>query len=77
MTVIDGTRSTAASIVGERDKRMLVDGQWVAAGSGEDFEVFDPSTADVIALVPAGDTVDVDRAVAAARRAFSTAPGGR
>jgi phenylacetaldehyde dehydrogenase len=50
--------------------RMLVDDEWIEAGAGETFEVFDPGTGEVIAHVPEADTADVDRAVAAARAAF-------
>jgi betaine-aldehyde dehydrogenase len=50
--------------------RMLIDGEGVEAVSGKHFDVFDPSTGDVLARVPDGGPGDVDRAVAAARRAF-------
>jgi len=50
--------------------KMLIDGSWVAAASGETFETRDPATGDVLAQVASGDAADVDRAVAAARRAF-------
>jgi acyl-CoA reductase-like NAD-dependent aldehyde dehydrogenase len=51
-------------------KPMLIDGQWVQAASGETFETINPTNGVVIARVAAGDLADVDRAVAAARRAF-------
>ncbi len=50
---------------------MLVDGEWVAAKSGKTFDVFNPATDEVIAKVPDAGSEDVDRAVQAARRAFS------
>ena len=50
--------------------RMLIDGTWVEAVSAKHFDVFDPATGDVLARVPDGGPEDVDRAVAAARRAF-------
>ena len=50
--------------------RMLVDGAWVPAASGRTFDTHDPATGEVLASVPLGDVEDVDRAVAAARRAF-------
>jgi len=53
---------------------MLIDGKWVEAQSGETLDVFDPATGEVIARVAAAGAADVDRAVAAARRAFD---GGR
>lgn len=52
------------------DRLMHIDGELVAASSGKTFEVSDPATGTVIATVPDGGREDVDRAVAAARRAF-------
>jgi aldehyde dehydrogenase (NAD+) len=52
--------------------RCFIDGEWVAARSGETFESFDPFTAKVWAHIPKCDGRDVDRAVEAARRAFGT-----
>lgn len=53
-----------------RAKRLLIGGDWVEAASGETFDVFNPSTGDVIATVARGGPEDIDRAVAAARAAF-------
>jgi 1-pyrroline dehydrogenase len=50
--------------------RMFIDGEWAEAASGETVEVINPATEEVIAEVPKGSEVDVDRAVAAARAAF-------
>lgn len=49
---------------------MLIDGEWVQAMSGRMLPVFDPSSGEQLASVPAGSNADIDRAVAAARRAF-------
>ena len=49
---------------------MLVGGRWVPALSGASWPVVDPATGDEVAAVPLGDPADIDRAVAAARRAF-------
>src|ERR1700733_3351303 len=49
---------------------MLIDGKLVQAASGKTFPVYNPATGTVIANVPEGDKADVDRAVAAARKAF-------
>ena len=49
---------------------MLIDGDWVEAASRKTFDVFDPTVGEVITTVPAGETADIDQAVAAARRAF-------
>jgi phenylacetaldehyde dehydrogenase len=61
---------TAAQTTEPRTGRLLIDGAWIDADSGETFEVYDPATGEVIATCAAGAAPDVDRAVAAARRAF-------
>jgi betaine-aldehyde dehydrogenase len=50
--------------------RMLIDGEWVAASSARTFKVMNPATGEPMAEVPDAQAADVDRAVAAARRAF-------
>ena len=54
--------------------RLLIDGQWVDAQSGETFDVHDPATGTVIATCAAGAAHDVDLAV---RAAPSTPARGR
>src|SRR5258706_5514954 len=51
-------------------KRLLIGGQWQSAASGKEFDTFNPATGEVIARLAQGDAQDIDRAVAAARRAF-------
>lgn len=51
-------------------RAMLIDGEWVQAMSGRTLPVFDPASGEQFATVPAGAAEDIDRAVAAARRAF-------
>ena len=51
-------------------KGMLIDGEWCAAQSGRTISVSDPATGLEITSVPASGAADVDKAVAAARRAF-------
>jgi aldehyde dehydrogenase (NAD+) len=53
-----------------KPKRMFIDGKWVEAASGKTFDSINPSTGEVLAQVAEGDSEDIDRAVAAARRAF-------
>ena len=53
-------------------KKNFIDGKWVAAASGKTFDVFNPATGDVIAQCASGDAEDINRAVAAARRAFDS-----
>ncbi len=58
----------------QKPRRMLINGQWVSAVSGETFSTFDPATGEAICEVPAGGSEDIDRAVKAARAAFETGP---
>jgi aldehyde dehydrogenase (NAD+) len=53
--------------------QMYINGEWIAAASGEQFVTVDPATEEGIATVPRGTAADVDRAVAAARAAFEGA----
>lgn len=52
--------------------QMFIGGEWVDSVSGETMEVLNPATGAVIAEVPRGTTEDVARAVAAAKKAWST-----
>ena len=50
--------------------KLYVNGDWLEGDSRKTFPVYDPSTEEVIAQVPDGNSKDVDRAVAAAKAAF-------
>jgi aldehyde dehydrogenase (NAD+) len=50
----------------------FIGGQWTAAASGKTFDTINPATEEVIAQVAEGDAADIDRAVAAARKAFES-----
>jgi acyl-CoA reductase-like NAD-dependent aldehyde dehydrogenase len=52
------------------ETRLFIDGEYVDAADGGRFPAIDPATGQVIAEMAAGSARDVDRAVAAARRAF-------
>ena len=54
-------------------KRLFIDGAWVNALSGQTIDCRNPATGELIATIAAGDKEDIDRAVLAARRAFSGA----
>jgi aldehyde dehydrogenase (NAD+) len=56
--------------------KLLIDGKWVDAASGKTFETRNPATGELLARVAEGDAEDINRAVAAARRAF-TGPWSR
>jgi acyl-CoA reductase-like NAD-dependent aldehyde dehydrogenase len=49
--------------------KMIINGQWIDAESGETFESFNPYTAKPWALIPKGGPADVDAAVEAAWQA--------
>ncbi len=61
---------TIARFLNGSPKKLLIDGKWVDALSGKTFETVNPATGEVLARVAEADAADVDRAVAAARRAF-------
>jgi aldehyde dehydrogenase (NAD+) len=58
-------------------KRLLIGGQWVEAQSGRTFESRNPANGILLANIAEGDAADIDRAVAAARRAFEEGPWPR
>lgn len=47
-----------------------INGQWVAPAKANDYNVIDPSTEEVCAVISLGDQADTDAAVAAAKAAF-------
>src|SRR5262245_44921762 len=51
---------------------MYIGGAWVESSSGDHFESDDPFRAAPWALIPRGTAADVDRAVRAAHKAFSS-----
>ena len=53
-----------------RLSELYIDGAWVASTGAATIDVVNPTTGGVVAQVPSGTVEDVDRAVAAARRAF-------
>ncbi len=55
----------------------LIDGRWVPSSSGRTSIVNSPADGEPIGEVAAGDTLDMDLAVAAARRAFDEGPWPR
>jgi 5-carboxymethyl-2-hydroxymuconic-semialdehyde dehydrogenase len=54
--------------------RHYIDGEFVDSIGGERFDVLDPVTNEPYVRAAAGQQADVDRAVAAARRAFTDGP---
>ncbi len=47
--------ATAAAWLAGPGKKMLIDGAWVAALSGETFDTCDPATGKLLARVPLGE----------------------
>jgi acyl-CoA reductase-like NAD-dependent aldehyde dehydrogenase len=57
--------------------RLFIDGQWTDAAGGATFTTINPATEEPLTQVAEGSAADVDRAVAAARRAFDSGPWGK
>ncbi len=55
------------------EQKLYIDGRWCEA-SGGTFAVINPATEAVAARAPNGTTADLQRAIAAARRAFDAGP---
>jgi acyl-CoA reductase-like NAD-dependent aldehyde dehydrogenase len=51
--------------------KMYIGGKWTAADDGDTFDVLDPGTGNKVARVVSGKKSDIDRAVQAARIAFT------
>jgi len=54
------------------ETRLFIDGEYVDAADGGRFATVNPADGEVVAEMAAGTSKDVDRAVAAARRAFKS-----
>jgi aldehyde dehydrogenase (NAD+) len=53
-------------------RQFYIDGKWIAPAQPHDFPVINPATEEQIATISLGTAADVDKAVAAAKRAFET-----
>jgi aldehyde dehydrogenase (NAD+) len=53
-------------------RQFYIDGKWVDPTKSHDFSVVNPATEEPIAAISLGGAVDVDRAAAAAKRAFES-----
>jgi betaine-aldehyde dehydrogenase len=67
-----GTETAAEDIL---RAKMVIGGEQVDASDGQTFEVVNPATGKVIATAPLGGKPDVDKAVAAARKALDDPKG--
>jgi betaine-aldehyde dehydrogenase len=52
-------------------REMFIGGEWVAGSGNESQPIINPATGETIAEVPKGTEADVDRAVKAARKAYT------
>ncbi len=68
------TDNVESAFLQQQPVKMLIGGQWVEAASGKTFDTINPSTGEVLAKVAEGDQEDINRAVAAARKAFESGP---
>src|SRR6201984_3578392 len=66
----DYSRDRSPAIPIAKDKLLLIDGRRGPSASGRTFKSLNPANETVIATIAEGNGIDVDRAVAAARRAF-------
>jgi len=55
-------------------RRLLIDGEFVDAASGETFDTHNPATGELLTTAALAGAADIDRAVAAARAAFDSGP---
>ncbi|TWH04718.1 phenylacetaldehyde dehydrogenase [Nocardioides sp. J9] len=71
-TVSNDTASLLPSVSSflSSPRQLLIDGEWVDAQDGRTFATLNPATEEELVQVAQGSAADVDRAVAAARRAF-------
>jgi acyl-CoA reductase-like NAD-dependent aldehyde dehydrogenase len=68
-------RANAPETATPTNIRMVIGGEGADAADGQTFDVVNPATGAVIAKAPLGGREDVDRAVAAARKAFDDPKG--
>src|SRR5262249_40605946 len=69
MAVAVSSEQQADTFVRSQHK-LLINGEWGEAASGQAFETINPATEEVLAEVAHGQTEDIDKAVKAARKAF-------
>src|ERR1043165_6668473 len=76
MSRISGLGDAAQSFIA-KPRKLLINGQWVEAASGKTFDAINPASESVVAAVAEGGAEDVNRAVAAARKAFEDSDWSR
>jgi len=58
------------------NRQFYIDGAWVDPVEAKEFQVINPATETAAGVISMGTAKDVDRAVAAARRAYAGVIGG-
>ena len=53
-------------------RQFFIDGTWCDSDGGTPYQVIDPASEQPVTTITLGTRADVDKAVAAARRAFGT-----
>ncbi|MBL8549436.1 MAG: aldehyde dehydrogenase [Hyphomonadaceae bacterium] len=71
---MSASQNTSAGMGIAHPDKIFICGAWVEASSGRSIEIVSPNTEQVIGAVVEADARDMDRAVAAARRAFDEGP---
>ena len=61
----------------ETHTKLFIDGTWTTPATDATIDVVSPHTEEIVGRVPEAKEADVDRAVAAARRAFDEGPWPR
>src|SRR3972149_4114815 len=64
------------AILANSPQKLLVDGEWVSANTGDVMDVVNPATGETLTRVAKAGETDVDRVVSAASSAFEN-PGWR
>jgi acyl-CoA reductase-like NAD-dependent aldehyde dehydrogenase len=63
-------RQDVDKIVSQVPRQLFIDGRWSDAASGNRLTTLNPATGQPLAEIAAAEAVDIEKAVAAARRAF-------
>jgi hypothetical protein len=73
---VDETR--VQEVVGSLNRKMLINGEWVDAASGQTFETVNPATEETLAAVAHGQArTSIERSAPPAPHSTTTRPGAR
>src|SRR4029453_10925797 len=74
--LLDSLRRDDMAVITGKDEELLIGGRWVAAESGERFDVTNPATGETVGTVPHGSEEDVTAAIDGAVEALGGGKGG-